>query len=86
MNGGSGLCRTRPCFPNGPSGEKVFVPSVLGHKWDHRETERQKVVFIRLRGEGIGGFLMMKPYHQQHYEGTDMLNQDLQKLPRLEVA
>ena len=39
------------------------------------------MVLFRLRGEGIGGFLM-KPYHQQRYEGIDMLDQDLQKLPR----
>ena len=43
--------------------------------------ERQKVVMFRLDGEGIGG-LLMRPYHQQRYEGIDMLAQDLQELLR----
>ena len=76
----AGLVRDFPLDPAVRSIRSQRLRSYVGSSRE-RETERQKVVLFRLRGEGIGGFLM-KPYHQQRYEGIDMLDQDLQKLPR----
>ena len=68
-------------FPLDPAVRSIRSQRLRSYVGSSRERHTQKGVLFRLRGEGIGGFLM-KPYHQQRYEGIDMLDQDLQKLPR----